>query len=69
MSATWTMTDANNTNMTAYIAMRLAQDGIVVSIDESVAELLARAGIPRTGGGTSHGTPAIKTHGNYFHIL
>ena len=67
MVADWNdVTDANNTNMTAYIAMRLAQDGATVTLDQAIAELLLMAGIPATGH-AEH--TAIKPSGNYFHIL
>lgn len=71
MVADWDdVTDDNNTNMTAYIAYRLAQDHVTVTRNEAIAELIKMAGIPpTTGASTSHGTPGIKTHGNYFHIL
>jgi len=67
--STWTVTATNDTNMTAYMAYRLAQDGIVLTLDQAVAELLLKAGIPHDAGSTSFNSPGIKTHGNYFHIL
>lgn len=67
MAATWTVTDGNNTNMTAYIAYRAAQDGATVTLDQAIAELLLMAGIPSSGGHRE--SPGIKAHGNFFHIL
>ncbi len=70
MVADWNdVTDANDTNMTAYIAYRLAQDGATVTRNQALAELLIMAGMPHVAGSTSHNTPGIKNHGNYFHIL
>ena len=78
----WTVSTANGTNMTAYIAYRLAQDNVTVTLDQAIAELLLMAGMPHdvgrdntyssgytSGTSTSHNSPGIKTHGNYFHIL
>jgi hypothetical protein len=80
--ATWTVSTANDTNMTAYLAYRLAQDGITVTLDQAIAEILLISGMPHdvgrdntystgytSGASTSHNSPGIKTHGNYFHIL
>jgi len=67
--ATWTVSSTNDTNMTAYIAYRAAQDGATVTLDQALAELLLMAGIPHDAGSTSQNSPGIKTHGNYFHIL
>lgn len=63
------LTQTNIDNVAAYIAMRLAQDGATVTNDQAIAELLLMAGIPASTFSTSHETPSIKTHGNYFHIL
>ena len=82
MAADWAdVTDANDTNMTAYIAYRLAQDGITVTRNQALAELLLIAGMPHdvgrdntyssgytSGASTSHNSPGIKTHGNYFNL-
>ena len=69
MVADWNdVTDANDTNMTAYIAYRLAQDGATVTRNQALAELMLIAGIPASTFSTSHETPGIKAHGNYFHI-
>lgn len=67
--ASWTVSSGNDTNMTAYIAYRLAQDGATVTLDQAIAELLLKAGIPHDAGSTSFNSPGIKTHGNFFHIL
>lgn len=70
MTATWAdVTDANDTTMTAYIAYRLAQDGIVVTRNQALTELLLLAGMPASTFSTSNNTPGVKVHGNYFHIL
>lgn len=70
MVADWNdVTDANDTNMTAYIAYRLAQDGATVTRNQALTELLLKGGMPASTFSTSHETPGIKTHGNYFHIL
>ena len=63
MSASWTMTDANDTAMTAYIAMRAAQDHHTVSRDQAVAELLLMAGVTQAGTSGVHG---FKKSGNRF---
>lgn len=39
--ADWTVSSANDTAMTAYIAERLAQDNATVTLDQAIAELLA----------------------------
>jgi len=70
MAETWSdVTTANDTNMTAYIAYRLAQDGATVTRNQALAELLSMAGMPHAAGSTSNNIPGIKNHGNYFHIL
>lgn len=70
MTADWNdVTDANNTAMVAYISMRLSQDGATVTRNQAIAELMLLAGIPASTFSTSHETPSIKTHGNYFNIL
>jgi hypothetical protein len=63
MTATWTVTTANDTAMTAYIAMRLAQDRATVTLDQAIAELLLIAGVNQAG--TISG-PTIKKHGGKF---
>jgi hypothetical protein len=37
----WTVSTENDTAMTAYIDMRLAQDGVTLTLDQAIAELLA----------------------------
>jgi hypothetical protein len=37
----WTVQAATNTAMTAYIALRLAQDGATVTLDQAIMELIA----------------------------
>jgi len=61
----WTVTTANNTAMTAYIAMRLAHDGATVTLDQALAELLMIGGINQAGlsSGASGG---VATHGGKF---
>ncbi len=55
----WTVSDENDTAMTAYIAMRLASDGFVVTLDQAIAELLMIGGINQAG--TSSG-PGVRIH-------
>jgi hypothetical protein len=59
----WTVTTANDTAMTAYIAMRLAQDKVTVTLDQAIAELLMIGGINQSA--TKSG-PTVKNHGNRF---
>ena len=43
----WTVSSNNDTAMTAYLALRLAQDGVTLALDDALAELLSHAGIAR----------------------
>jgi uncharacterized protein YaiI (UPF0178 family) len=65
MTASWTVSTANDTAMTAYIAMRLAQDNTVVTKDQAIAELLLMAGIDQSVRGWS--PIQVKQSGNRFH--
>ena len=49
----WTVSTENDTAMTAYIAMRLAQDGVMLTLDQAIAELLV-IGL------------MVKNHGNKY---
>lgn len=62
MSANWTVTSLNDTAMTAYIAMRLAQDGATVTLDQAIAELLMIGGINQAAVSSAH--CPIKNNGN-----
>jgi hypothetical protein len=63
-TTTWTITvETTGVQMAAYIAMRLNQDAVTVTIEQAVQELLTMGGINTAG--TSSG-PTIKHHGNDF---
>jgi hypothetical protein len=55
----------NDTAMTAYIAMRLAHDGVTLTIDEALAELLLIGGIDQAGH-LSSTTGGVAIHGGKF---
>jgi hypothetical protein len=59
----WTVSSNNDTAMTAYIAMRAAQDHVTLTTDQALAELLMMGGINQAG--TSSGQ-AVVSHGNRF---
>jgi hypothetical protein len=60
----WTVSSNNDTAMTAYIAMRAAQDHVTVTLDQAIQELLAMGGIDQSvKGNTMYG---MKSHGNRF---
>jgi hypothetical protein len=64
MVADWNdVTDANAAAMTAYIAMRLAQDGATVTRNTALAELFLMAGINQAA--TTSG-PGVHQHGGRF---
>jgi hypothetical protein len=63
--ADWTVSANNNGAMTAYIAMRLAQDNVVLALDDALNELLSHAGIAQDGtASTDRG--GIHEHGGRF---
>jgi hypothetical protein len=67
MTATWSdVTDANNTAMVAYIAMRLSQDHVVVTRNQALTELLLMAGMDQSVRGWS--PIQVKPSGNRFHV-
>jgi hypothetical protein len=39
--ATWTVSDGNDSAMTDYKALRLAQDGVMLTTDEALEEMFA----------------------------
>jgi hypothetical protein len=39
--ATWEVSDANDTAMTDYKGLRLAQDGVMLTTDEALEEMFA----------------------------
>jgi hypothetical protein len=61
--ATITVTQPNADAFTAYIAMRLAQDGATLTADQALTELLMIGGI--NIGATTSG-PSVKNHGGRF---
>jgi hypothetical protein len=63
----WTVSSNNDTAMTAYIALRLAQDNVTLALDDALAELLSHAGIAQDGtASTDRG--GIHTHtGRFVH--
>jgi hypothetical protein len=65
MVADWNdVTDANDTAMTAYIAMRASQDHVTITRNQAIQELLAMGGIDQSvKGNTMYG---MKSHGNRF---
>jgi hypothetical protein len=61
--ATWTVSANNDSVLTAYKAMRLAQDHITVTTDQAIAEIFMISGLNQAG--TTSG-PGVKIHGNRF---
>lgn len=59
----WTVSADNDAAMAACIAMRLAQDGATISIDDALAEMLLIAGIDQNGNTSG---PSVKQHGGRF---
>jgi hypothetical protein len=51
--ASWTVSNANDTALTDYKALRLAQDGVTLTTDEALTEMFAFC-------------TTIKHHGNKF---
>jgi len=59
----WTVSTENDAAMTAYIAMRLAQDEVIVTLDQALAEMLMISGMNQAA---TRSGPTIKNHGNKF---
>lgn len=53
MTASWTVTDANDASLTAYKALRLAQDHITLTTDQALAEMFLIC-------------TRVHHHGNFF---
>jgi hypothetical protein len=56
MTASWTVSDANNAALAAYKAMRISNDNMTLTTDQVLAEMFA----------ICSGSVPVKVHGNRF---